>query len=145
MFIQSPTALIFNTSAFSSPAVPNFIILANGCVGIATTNPATIFQVGNGGRLRISNGNTDYSLLGTLDIDGTTNTRIVVSGNTRSGSSGNIEYLTTSTGSHIFYTNNGTERMRINSSGIGIGITNPFAMLNIGAPAIDGSDGTLVM
>jgi hypothetical protein len=45
------------------------IVHSSGNVGIGTTNPLNILQVGGAGRLRISNGTTDYSLLGTLDAD----------------------------------------------------------------------------
>jgi hypothetical protein len=94
-------------------------INTNNNVGIGNNNPSQILQVGNAGRLRISNGTLDYSLLGTIDTDGATNTRIVVSGNTRATPyAGNIDYVATSTGSHIFYTTNSTtERMRISDNG----------------------------
>jgi hypothetical protein len=93
---------------------------SDGNVGINVLNPSQIFQVGNAGRLRISNGTTDFSILGSIDSDGPLNTRIVVSGNTRSAPyAGCIEYLATGTGAHIFYTTNSTtERMRIASNGV---------------------------
>jgi|GEM_PF-2144065 len=104
-----------------------------GNVGIGTTNPTNILQVGNAGRLRVSNGITDYSLFGTLDDDGPTNTRIVISGNTRPTYAGNIEYLATSTGNHIFYTTNSrSEQMRITSAGnVGIGTTTTSYTLHV--------------
>ncbi len=78
--------------------------------------------MGAGGRLRISNGTTDYTLLGTIDTDGSTNTSIVISGNTRSANAGNIQYLATATsGSHIFYTSpTTTTRMTISNAGVNI-------------------------
>jgi RNA polymerase-binding transcription factor DksA len=97
-------------------------ILANGYVNIGSQAPNNIFQVGDGARLRISNGNTDYSLIGTKDVDDANNTRIVISGNTRSYNPGFIEYVAT-TGGHIFFTSS-TERMRIDNNGnINIGST----------------------
>ncbi len=93
-----------------------------------------ILQVGDGARLRISNGISDYSLIGTKDVDGGTNTRIVISGNTRAGSLGNIEYVATGSGNHIFYTTDSkTQRMIIDSSGcVGIGTgTNASYRLNL--------------
>jgi hypothetical protein len=93
-----------------------FTILQNGNVGIATTNPNNILQVGDGARLRISNGVNDYSVIGTKNVDDTTNTRIVISGNTRGSFEGRIEYLSTA-GDHIFYTNATNERMRISNNG----------------------------
>ena len=114
-------------------------ILPSGNVGIANVNPSQIFQVGNAGRLRISNGTTDYSLLGTIDTDGATNTRIVISGNTRPSYAGEIGYVATSTGSHIFYTTNSTtERMRIKSDGL---ITTSGNIDCGGGLAITGSTG----
>jgi hypothetical protein len=108
-------------------------IQANGntCIGASVAN--SIFQVGDGARLRISNGITDYSLIGTKDVDDATNTRIVISGNTRTISTGNIEYLSTSTGNHIFYTTNSTtERMRISNNGnVGIGTNVANATLEL--------------
>jgi hypothetical protein len=75
-----------------------------GNVGIGTTNPDNIFQVGNGGRLRISNGISDYTSIGSKDTDDANNTRIVISGNTRTVQAGNIAYVATgATGAHVFY------------------------------------------
>jgi hypothetical protein len=111
-------------------------ILPLGNIGINNTNPSQIFQVGNAGRLRISNGSDDYSLLGTIDTDGGTNSRIVISGNTRTGgNAGNIDYNATSTGAHIFKTtNSGNEIMRITGVGnVGIGLANPQFKLHITA------------
>jgi hypothetical protein len=129
-------SLDFKAKDYNSGTVTTRDVLSlniTGNVGIGITNPANILQVGTGGRLRISNGTTDYTLLGTIDTDGATNTRIVLSGNTRGGSPGTIEYVATSTGSHIFYTTNSTsERMRITSGGnVGIGKTNPDYVLDV--------------
>jgi hypothetical protein len=103
-------------------------IRADGNVGIGTNNPNNILQVGAGGRLRISNTNSDYTLIGTQDTDTDTNTRIVLSGNGRIGANGFIDYNTTSTGHHIFNTTDArTERMRITSGGgVGIGTNDPL-------------------
>ena len=105
--------------------------LESGNIGIGTLTPNNIFQVGDGARLRISNGVNDYSLIGTKDVDDNTNTRIVISGNTRGGYEGQIQYLATA-GSHIFYTSAINERMRISNNGnVGIGTNNPRSLLNI--------------
>jgi hypothetical protein len=75
----------------------------DGNVGIGTINPGNILQVGDGGRLRISNNNTDYTLIGTKNGIDNSNTRIEISGNSRATKSGNIEYIaTTATGAHTF-------------------------------------------
>jgi hypothetical protein len=96
--------------------INSVIVNSNGNVGIGTTNPNSIFQVGDGARLKISNGVNDFSVIGTKNIDDTTNTRIVISGNTRGSFEGRIEYLSTA-GDHIFYTNATNERMRISNNG----------------------------
>jgi hypothetical protein len=91
-------------------------IQANGNVGIvdpatgAADGTANIFQVGNGGRLRISNGISDFTSIGSKETDDTNNTRIIISGHTRgSGNAGNIAYVaTTATGAHVFYVGGNT-------------------------------------
>jgi hypothetical protein len=91
-----------------------------GNVGIGTNNPSNILQVGDGGRLKISSGIADFTLIGTKDNinDNTTNTKIFLSSNTsnNAGTPGSIQYFATGTGGHFFY-NGTTERMRINASG----------------------------
>jgi len=97
-----------------------FAVPGNVCIG-STAIATNVLQVGAGGRLRISNGTTDYTLLGTIDTDGATNTSIVISGTTRATNAGNIQYLATASGgSHIFYTASATTRMTISSSGVNI-------------------------
>ena len=124
LFLEaSSSSIIFNTNGRTSASVPNMIVHSSGNVGIATTNPTNILQVGSGGRLRISNGTTDFSIIGTIDTDNNnTNTKIYLNGNTSTtaGSAGSIQYFATSTGSHIFYTGspNVTERLRIDSNGL---------------------------
>lgn len=100
------TSLILNVNA-GSYETPRFIIKhPSGNVGIATTNPNNILQVGNGGRLRISNGTTDYTLIGTKETDDTNNTSICLSAYTRAGFNGRIEYNSTTGGGHLFNINN---------------------------------------
>jgi hypothetical protein len=97
-----------------------------GNVGIGTNTGITnILQVGSGARLRIANNSSGFTMIGTNDTDGTTNTRIVISGNTRTSFNGNIDYITTSSGLHTFYSGGNTEIMRIASNGnVGMGTTN---------------------
>ena len=124
LFLEaSSSSIIFNTNGRTSASVPNMIVHSSGNVGIATTNPTNILQIGTSGRLRISNGSNDYSLIGTIDVDNNdTNTKIFINGNNNSsaGAPGSIQYFATSTGSHIFYTGspNVTERLRIDSNGL---------------------------
>ena len=128
-FIQSTNGIILNVNR-ASDSTPNFIINNSGNIGIGTTNPVNILQVGDGGKLRIANGITDYSLLGSKDVDDYTNTRIVVSANGRgSGYAGCIEYVSTSNGDHIFYATsnirNDIKMIIKNSGNVGIGTTTP--------------------
>jgi hypothetical protein len=94
------------------------IINDSGNVGIGTNTVNNIFQVGDGGKLRISNGINDYSLIGTKDTDeNTINTKIMINGNTCSiaNAPGSIQHFATGTGGHIFY-NNG-EKVRFDNNG----------------------------
>ena len=85
----------------------------------------------------IANGSSGYTMVGCSDVESATNTRIALYGYTYSGYSGNIEYIATSTGSHLFSTGGsgttyGTERMRITSTGnVGIGTNNPQRPLHV--------------
>jgi hypothetical protein len=109
-FIESASSsIIFNTNGRVSTSTPNMIINTSGYVGIGVVNPANILQVGNAGRLKIANSTSDYSLVGTADTDGGTNTRIVISGNGRPSFNGNIDYVATSSGKHLFYTTDTTQ------------------------------------
>ena len=108
-----------------------------GNVGIGTNNPGNILQVGSGARLRIANNTDDFTMIGTNDTDGTTNARITLFGNTwpYGSANGNIQYTTTSTGKHIFFTGGTDERMRIaNNGAVSIGGT-----LSVGATTITGN------
>jgi len=111
----------------------NNIYYNTGNVGIGTATVSNILQVGNGGRLRIANNTSDVTVIGTLDSDGVTNTRIAIFGTAFNLANGEIQYVATSTGSHKFYTtDSGTERMRIASNGnIGIGTNNPAFRLDV--------------
>jgi len=109
--------------------------ILTGNVGIGTTNNLNnILQVGEGGRLRISNGTTDYTSIGTIDVDGPNNTQIILSGATRTGFLGAIQHYAAGSGYHAFYTAGTTplEKLRIANDGkVGIGITNPSTKLHI--------------
>ena len=144
-------------------------ITANKRIGIGITNPTSVFQIGDGGKLKISQFDNDHFLIGLSNIDSSSNTKIFLNG----GENKRIEYYS-HLGGHIFYTSNAFEQMRINNSGnisigdtsdiykltvngsiyssnsifvesnIGIGNTSPFANLHIGTPNFN-SDGTLII
>ena len=116
---------LFFTTGVAGAQAERMRIDETGYVGIGTTSPTQILQVGGGGRLRIANSNSDYTMIGSSDADVSTNTTIVLSGTDRASYNGQIDYVARSTGSHIFYTTaSATERMRIASNGnVGIGTT----------------------
>ena len=123
--------------AFATTSTERMRIASNGNVGIGTNNPGNILQVGSGARLKIANNTDDFTMIGTNDTDGTTNARITLFGNTwpYGSANGNIQYTTTSTGKHIFFTGGADERMRIASNGaVSIGGT-----LSAGATTITGN------
>ena len=68
---------------------------------------------------KLSSSITDFTLLGTKTPSDTTNTRIILSGNTRSINPGSIAYVATgASGAHFWLTtDSGTERMRLNDAG----------------------------
>ena len=110
----------WNAATYSATvADAKLTILPSGKIGIGNTSPSQILQIGAGGRLRIANDETEYSIIGSKDTDDGLNTRIVVSGSSRGGgNTGNIEYCATSVGSHIFKTTSGGyEKMRIDMDG----------------------------
>ena len=121
----------------ATEAVERIRIRNDGNVGIANNNPANILQVADGGRLRISNGISDFSLIGTRDnFDAVDNTRIVISGSTRGTFTGCIEYIATSiSGYHRFYTTSSkTERLTIKPDGnVGIGNIDPANIFQVGS------------
>lgn len=121
-FIEAASggSLILNVNAASGNTPRMIIKHSLGYVGIATTNPINILQVGSGGRLRIANDNTDYTLIGTDDIDNINNSRIVISGISRGSYNGRIEFfVTAATGFFSFYKNN-SEVFNIDSDDVGV-------------------------
>ncbi len=116
--------------------------ILTGNVGIGTTNNLNnILQVGEGGRLRISNGTTDYTSIGTIDIDGPKYySKIILSGATCTGFLGSVQHYAAGSGYHAFYTSGTTplEKTRIGNDGkVGIGVTNPSTNLHISDNSIE--------
>ena len=103
---------------------------SDGRVGIDNSAPSQIFHIIAGGRLRIANGITEFSMLGTIDTDGATNASEIVYGRDYGdvNAGGNITYEAKGTAAkHIFYTTqNTTEQMRIDTNGnVGINVSAP--------------------
>jgi hypothetical protein len=131
------------TDGLYQPKIVGNLIIP-GRVGVGTNNPNNILQVGNGGRLRIANSDSDYTLIGTSDSDGSSNPRLVLSGVTRGYNNGGMEYVGVNAGNHIFYTTspgaaNPTEKMRMTTDGrLGIGTLNPTSRLDVNGNIIAG-------
>ena len=105
-YTSPTTAAVISTIQQGVGNNGNLVLQPNaGNVGIRTANAGNIFQVGDGARLRISNNSSDFSMIGTKQVDDSGNTCIYLSGNTLSGNAGNISYYaTTTTGRHSFFT-----------------------------------------
>jgi hypothetical protein len=103
MVLRSKNRLLLQSGEGSA----GIIIATNNNVGIGTsTGINNIFQIGDGARLRISNGSNDYTIIGSKDVDDSANTSIEIYGNTHPSFPGKIYYFaTTATGDHTFYTN----------------------------------------
>jgi hypothetical protein len=104
MVIRSINRLILQSGGGNAA----FLITRDNIIGIGTSsNINNILQVGDGARLKISNGPNDYTIIGSKDVDDSANTCIYINGNTRfAGNAEKIEYYaTTTTGDHTFYTN----------------------------------------
>jgi hypothetical protein len=100
------------------------VFYVGGNVDIGTTSPDRILQVGTGGRLGIVNSSSRFTVIGTTEDASIPNTRIVLHGyNYNNGTSnGNIIYITTNNGYHVFISHSGVdvtqvERMRILNTG----------------------------
>lgn len=146
MILRASQKILIQSGSGNSALTIN----TNNNVGIANAAAGNIFQVGDGSRLRISNGTSDYTLIGTKETDDANNTRIVVWGyQNGTANVGSLEYVATTTGVHKFYTGGATERIRITSGGdliIGpVAGTNPNIQLgagvnnNIAIPATPGA------
>ncbi len=93
-----------------------------GNVGIGTTNPLNILQIGDAGRLKIWSGIADYTITGTRDTDDNTlNTKIFINGNTCTTANAARciqNFATSAGGGHIFYGGSPVgEKLRIDSAG----------------------------
>ncbi len=114
--------IILQPTTTNLQLVSGYTLSVPGNVGVGTSSAVgNVLQVGSGARLRIANGASDYSIIGTNDTDGSTNTQIIISGNTRVSNAGNIQYVATASGgSHIFYTTATSTRMTISSAGVNV-------------------------
>jgi hypothetical protein len=91
-------------------------------INIGTNTLTNLLQIEDGGKLLIANTRSDYTCIGTSNIESSTNTRIIINGSMKSLNPGNIEYYaTTNNGKHTFYSNGGsTELMSVNSNGLNV-------------------------
>jgi hypothetical protein len=114
--------IILQPTTTNLQLVSGYTLSVPGNVGVGTSSAVgNVLQVGSGARLRIANGASDYTIIGTNDTDGSTNTQIIISGNTRANNAGNIQYVATASGgSHIFYTTATSTRMTISSAGVNV-------------------------
>ena len=131
-----PGRLVFSTTADgASSSTERMRIDSAGNIGIGTSSPTHRLTLGTVTPASTATPET-ISLGGTFSNTAGANPklRIWTDGSTIMGigvSSNQIDYITTSTYSHVFYSNS-TERMRIDSSGkVGIGITGPQKKLHV--------------
>lgn len=113
-YISYATSTLINSNI-----VINGLMNLNSNLGINIGNNifSNVLQIEDGGKLRISNNRNDYTCIGTSNIDIASNTRIIINGTMKSQNPGNIEYYTTSTGKHIFYSGGSNELMKIDYNG----------------------------
>jgi len=92
-------------------------LTSNNKVGIGITNPDGLFQIGNGGKLRIGSTDDDYSIFGLINNDSdANNTKIHLKG-------GNKSINFHATGGYYFNIGS-SEKIQINNDGnLGIGTT----------------------
>ena len=105
LFIQSTNNIILNSGNKTTSNIPSLLITNIGNVGIATSSVNNILQIGDGGQLRIANTDSDYTIIGTSNINlQLQNTRITINGYNKTGNLGDIQYYTTK-GEIIHYGN----------------------------------------
>ena len=131
--------------AFYTNNTERMQIAANGNIGIGNYSPVNnILQIGDGARLRISNGSSDYTLIGTKEGNDDNNPRIVIFGSASSGNEGRLYYISsTANGQHKFFVNGlATEALQINTTAAIFNNNIVVGNINTGNPRIQfGSSG----
>jgi hypothetical protein len=111
LFLETTYDIMINSGGYST--TPKMLIKSNGNIGIGTTDTGeNILQIGNGGRLKIGNGNgiNSFTMIGTQDNDAyeytwqSINTKIMLNSISSSFQPGSIIYNAPPSGRHIFYT-----------------------------------------
>lgn len=69
---------------------------------------------------KLSKSKTDYTVIGTTNIDGPENTRLTMHGKDHPTNPGSIDYVTTASGSHKFIVEGTKSAMNVNSTGVAI-------------------------
>jgi hypothetical protein len=132
--------------AFYTNNTERMQIAANGNIGIGNYSPVNnILQIGDGARLRISNGSSDYTLIGTKEGNDDNNPRIVIFGSASSGNEGRLYYISsTANGQHKFFVNGlTTEALQINTTAAIFNNNIVVGNINTGNPRIQfGSSGS---
>ena len=111
-------------------------VYAAGNVGIGTTSPASKLHVKGSsnydGIIDIDNSTTTGGGLLRIKQNGVTSGFISVVGSALGNSDRNMGYAAEVGLGHVFYTNDGSERMRITSGGnVGIGTSSPNGLLHL--------------
>lgn len=119
---------------FATTSIERMRVHSNGCVGIGTTSPKELFQLGD--RFTIHNGGTKYIGYNSY-YDGTTNKRLVTDYASAISMGGGDIYFnvaaSSTAGSSITY----TDALHIKNTGfVGIGTTNPLSMLSVGTDGL---------